>query len=188
MKKADVFVFSDKMRRLFEEKNVRLLDAEKRDDQFYAKLEWFSPAGENFVWTEWFNDEKEFVASLVEHAETFDVDDYCELRIDHRGENGVPKRISDVLKDAEAIQTFLFDLAEAAGCMLNPNSEPLREFEVSIRVEGRFYCNVNAKDFEEAKRKGEELFVSADIGDLECVEWKAVNATDTETEEIHDFC
>ena len=50
------------------------------------------------------------------------------------------------------------------------------EYEVSIVVNARFYTSVQASSPEEAKEKASAIFEEADIGELECVDWKVQHA------------
>lgn len=52
------------------------------------------------------------------------------------------------------------------------------KYYVSIAVDGRVYCEVEARDPEEAKEKAEEAFFEADLGELECIDTAFVNCED----------
>ena len=60
------------------------------------------------------------------------------------------------------------------------------KYWVTLAVSGRCEIDVEAKNFDEAKQKACEKFYDADIGDLECVDWKAINAED-ETGKFVDY-
>lgn len=55
---------------------------------------------------------------------------------------------------------------------------------VSVAVEGRVYVEVDAESFEDAKTKACAKICDMDFGELECVEWDAVNAESEDGEEI----
>lgn len=59
-------------------------------------------------------------------------------------------------------------------------------YEVSIRVDGRYHVTVRAASLEEARARANEAVVDANFGELECIEWEAINATDEE-DNIHDY-
>lgn len=61
-----------------------------------------------------------------------------------------------------------------------------KKFCVGIAVNGRAYITVNARNPEEAKQKAEYAFQEFDIGNIECVDWKAINA-ECEDGERTDF-
>lgn len=52
------------------------------------------------------------------------------------------------------------------------------KYIVSIAVDGRVDVTVEANSFEEAKKKACEEVCDVDFGELECIEWNAVNAED----------
>lgn len=52
------------------------------------------------------------------------------------------------------------------------------KYIVSIAVDGRIDVEVNANSLEEARELAENEFCYADIGELDCIGHKAVNATD----------
>lgn len=60
------------------------------------------------------------------------------------------------------------------------------KYTVSLAVDGRVDVEVSAENFEDACRKAVDLFTEVDIGDLECVEWKAVNAEASDGT-FHDY-
>lgn len=62
----------------------------------------------------------------------------------------------------------------------------LTKYNVSIAVDGRIDIPVWSDSFESAKEKALEEFASANIGDLECVDFHAVNA-ESDTGEFIDF-
>jgi hypothetical protein len=52
------------------------------------------------------------------------------------------------------------------------------KYVVGIAVDGRVYIEVEADDFTEAREKANNIFMDMDLGQLECIEWKNVNAED----------
>lgn len=59
-------------------------------------------------------------------------------------------------------------------------------YAVSLAIDGRIDIVVDADDPETAKNKALDKFISIDIGEVECVNVYAVNATD-ENGDITDF-
>lgn len=52
------------------------------------------------------------------------------------------------------------------------------KFWVTMAIDGRFICEVDAEDFEKAKEKANAMYCDADFGELECIDAKVVNAED----------
>lgn len=52
------------------------------------------------------------------------------------------------------------------------------KYIVSIAVDGRVDVEVEADSFEKARKKAEGALSEYDLGVLECIDWKAVNAED----------
>lgn len=82
------------------------------DDGMVA-LEKYSPAGEDFLMCV---EVKNFPAAVLKYWEEFDADDHVEELIEAKrnGFQGVP-RASVLVKDAEAIDDMLKELADALG-------------------------------------------------------------------------
>lgn len=80
-------------------------------DDGTVELEKYTPAGEDFIAT--FNAE-ELVEEVKEYAANFDQDEHIEMWIEARrhGTRGVPST-RELVKDAEAIDAMLKELAEA---------------------------------------------------------------------------
>ena len=79
-------------------------------DDGSVELENWSPAGENIIVT---LDGKDIVREMGRYSAGFDVDEHVELWVDSRGKNGVPGSIRELVKDAEAIDKMLQELADA---------------------------------------------------------------------------
>ena len=52
------------------------------------------------------------------------------------------------------------------------------KYIVSVAIDGRIDVEVEANSFEEAKEKACVELYDEDFGNLECIEWHAVNAED----------
>lgn len=57
-------------------------------------------------------------------------------------------------------------------------ASPEKNYVVNIAVNGRISISVDAENFEEARKKACTEICDADFGNLECIDWHAVNATD----------
>lgn len=81
------------------------------DDGGNVELEKYSPAGEDFIITV---SAENFVDEIKEYATSFDQEEHIEMWISARrsGTRGVPS-IKELVKDAEAIDAMLKELAEA---------------------------------------------------------------------------
>lgn len=82
-------------------------------DDGMVELEKYSPAGEDFLMCV---EVKNFPAAVLKYWEEFDADDHVEELIEAKrnGFQGVP-RASVLVKDAEAINDMLKELADALG-------------------------------------------------------------------------
>ncbi len=106
--------FCEKIATSLEKEGWIVLGIEQQDGQFYVELENCSPAGEDLVETIWFDGtDAGFVEALQQHAENFDADAHAEMWVGHRGKNGVPGTIQEILNDADATQQMLTSVAEA---------------------------------------------------------------------------
>lgn len=81
------------------------------DSDGSIELEKYSPAGEDFIITV---GAENFVDNVKEYAASFDQDEHIEMWISARrnGTHGVPSA-RELVKDAEAIDAMLKELAEA---------------------------------------------------------------------------
>lgn len=52
------------------------------------------------------------------------------------------------------------------------------KYQITMTVEGKFTCEVDAKNLEEAKEKAEYEFSEADFGELFDIEAETTNAED----------
>lgn len=101
--------------------------------------------------------------------------------------------LSDILPDIEFGEAAMFMddgcLTENGLAAKNEWLEKLKgeqTYDVGMKVEGRFYAFVRAKDLEEARKKAREAYEDADFGDLECIDMEVINATDSNGN-IHDY-
>lgn len=60
------------------------------------------------------------------------------------------------------------------------------KYYVTMAIDGRFTCEVEANGLDEAKEKAIEEYYDADFGVLECIEAQAVNAED-EDGNLYDY-
>lgn len=74
----------------------------------YAELEFYSNAGEDFIFTVSFTDKESFVKDFEEYARDFDVDEHVKLVMDMEGSPS----IAELVEDAKDIQSFLSDVSK----------------------------------------------------------------------------
>lgn len=80
--------------------------------EYYAELECFTPLGEDWLLTIWFDGtDSGFIESISESYDNFDVDEEASFLIENRGKNGVPSSVKALLEDAEWKKKTLEDLA-----------------------------------------------------------------------------
>jgi len=104
---------SEKVLNVIKEADFTCSEVEEQDGQFYVELGQYTPEGKDWHETIWFNGtNKGFLEALKERIEDFDVDEEVELLIPSRGKNGVPKKISNLIKDAEWKLKALEDLCD----------------------------------------------------------------------------
>lgn len=78
---------------------------------FYAEIETFSLCGEDVVETVYFDGtDVGFIDGIKQCTYNFDADEHAEFWVNHRGENGVPNSIRELIDDANAIQGMLDEL------------------------------------------------------------------------------
>lgn len=97
----------EKYSKIFEELDWQWSAVDQNGD---IELETWSPAGEDVVFDV---NADNLVYEVRCYANNFDVDDHVLMWAEHRGENGVPNSIRELLDDAEAIQDMLNELADA---------------------------------------------------------------------------
>lgn len=104
---------SEKVTDILENNGWRLCSCEKQDGEYYAEIEQYSPAGEDYVFTVWFNGfDADFIEKVCEYAEDYDADDHAADLVQYRGQGGVPNSVREIIDDAEEIGTMLSDLSD----------------------------------------------------------------------------
>lgn len=103
---------SEKVTDVIENNGWRLCSVERQGWEYYADMEKYSPAGEDYVFTAWFNGfDADFIEKVCEYAEEYDADDHAADLVQYRGQRGIPNSIREIIDDAEAIGTMLEDLS-----------------------------------------------------------------------------
>lgn len=105
-----------------ESMDISVSSMNEQDGNFYCELEFYSPAGEDFIFTVWFDGTPEdFVEQFAAYEEDFDPDEHAAGWIEGRGTNGIPNSIAALIKDAENIKEIL---EETAAKLQNLDVEP----------------------------------------------------------------
>lgn len=83
-------------------------DIEKQGDEYYAELEFYSHAGEDFVFIIWFTDEDSFIDNFQEYAFNFDSDEHVREWIKN---DLTQMSVHRLIDDAEEIEEFLSEVS-----------------------------------------------------------------------------
>lgn len=101
--------------------------SDKREDEVCVELEKFSPMGQDFIATLWFENDNEddFIDKLKDYWQNFDPDEETARWIDDMGHgiNGAPYNLQDVLIDMEDCKEMLRDLYIAFHNKAYPDSK-----------------------------------------------------------------
>lgn len=102
---------SAKVRKTLENNDFRIIFCsieEEKNGQYVAELEWYSPAGEDFIVTLWFDGTSaDFVREFADYADDFDPETHA---VEQYGMRGAPG-IRDLLDDADEIKNTLMRVA-----------------------------------------------------------------------------
>lgn len=84
------------------------------ETETYAEFRKYSPAGEDFSFTVFYDDADDLARKVLDYSEEFDVDEHIEMWVEARrnGVSGVPSTRA-LCDDAEAIDTMVQELAAA---------------------------------------------------------------------------
>lgn len=104
---------NDKVIDVLENKGFAIHEVEKQNDDFIVEINQYTPLGEDWWETIWFDGTNEgFVKAARERYFNFDVDEEAEIWIENRGKNGVPNSIKALVEDAEWKESMLRELAD----------------------------------------------------------------------------
>ena len=117
MKKS---MLPEKITDVLESQDWNLCSIIEQDGEYYAELEKYSPIGEDFVPTIWFNGlPTDFIEKVAEYADDYDADNHVIDLIECYRRNDLPGSLRDLIDDAETIGGMLYDLADALSVVLN---------------------------------------------------------------------
>lgn len=104
---------NDKVIEIVEYKNFYIREVEKQGNDFYVEINQYTPCGEDWWETIWFDGTDEgFIEAVRERYNNFDVDEEAEIWVESRGKNGVPSSIKALIEDAEWKESMLGELAD----------------------------------------------------------------------------
>jgi hypothetical protein len=98
---------------VLEKNNINILSTEKQNNEYCTELEFYSNAGEDFVFCI-FHDRtmKNFADMFEVYAIDFDPDEHAEIWVEARHRvSGVPSSIRALIDDADAIKETLEEVA-----------------------------------------------------------------------------
>ena len=101
--------------KILENNDINIICTEKgfNTKNYYTELEFFTDAGEDFVFSVWHNGTKEsFINAFCEYAADFDADEHAEMWVNMRGQRGVPESIRTLIEDADGIAATLETIAD----------------------------------------------------------------------------
>lgn len=97
---------------ILDENDISVASVEHEKDTLNVEMEYYSDAGEDFIFNVSCEDKEEFTAAFREYAEEFDAEEHAEEYVEVRGTNGVPESIATLLGDANSIKEHLKDVAD----------------------------------------------------------------------------
>jgi hypothetical protein len=99
---------------VLENNDINIICTEKQDGEYYTEMEFYSDAGEDFVFSIWHSrTKKSFIDAFRDYAIDFDPDEHAEMWVNARNTvNGVPQSIQALIDDADSIDSFLNEVSE----------------------------------------------------------------------------
>lgn len=87
---------------------LNICSVEFQNGRYYAEMEFYSDAGEDFIFTVWFDGTwGDFVDNFRQYVIDFDPDEHAEMWVNSRGKDGVPNSIRTLIDDADSILEYL---------------------------------------------------------------------------------
>lgn len=98
---------------ILENNDITIHERDKHNKEYYREIEFYSDAGEDVIEVIWYDGTPDgFIKAFAKNADNFDADEHAEMWIDHRGKNGVPDSIREIINDADCIKNKLLCVAE----------------------------------------------------------------------------
>lgn len=103
---------SKKVNETLSANDFRICSIEEQRGNYVAELEWYSPAGEDFIMVLWFvGTSADFIREFGKYAEDFDPEEHAAMWIENRNSvSGVPS-IRELIDDADEIKETLMRVA-----------------------------------------------------------------------------
>lgn len=96
-----------------EKNRFTIHNVEKQGKELYVELGRYTPCGEDWWETIWFDGTNDgFIEAVRDRYNNFDVDEEAEIWVECRGRNGVPSSIKALVEDAEWKESALGRLAD----------------------------------------------------------------------------
>ena len=93
---------SDNIVSILEYNEFSISEIEKQDGEYYAEIEQYTPEGEDWFESIWFDGtDNGFITAVQNVSRNFDPNEAAMVWIPCRGKNGVPESIKDLIADAE---------------------------------------------------------------------------------------
>jgi len=119
-----ITVLHKKLMEVLNRHEFAVISISKQGNEYYVEMERFTPAGEDWIPTIWFDGTwNDFIDSVKRAYNEFDVDEEAEIWIESRGERGVPSSIRVLVEDAEWKEKALLELSEELGRMYSDNDK-----------------------------------------------------------------
>lgn len=112
VKSLDEFILLGKeIIEIFNKNEISVSVQQDFDDNSYVNMEFYSDAGEDFVFDIDFENRESFLKAFKEYARDFDPDEHAAMWIENRNVNDVPQSAQELIKDAKSIKAFLENVA-----------------------------------------------------------------------------
>ena len=105
---------SAKIIEILENNDINIICTNKHGKEYYTEMEFYSDAGEDFVFSIWHSRTKRsFINAFRDYAIDFDPDEHAEMWVNARNTvKGVPQSIRTLINDADSIGNFLEEVSE----------------------------------------------------------------------------
>lgn len=157
-------LLSEEIINILERNNFSYIsEIKKQGKEYYVEFGQYTPAGEDWCETAWFDGSQEGFVNAVRDLENgFDVDEETEFRMEMRGKNGCPNSIETLVDDAKWKKEQLERLAVA---LENPNAvvpaSPKAILRVVVNYTGTQFFSENDSGYvsEHASLKAAEKYI-----------------------------
>lgn len=133
-KSLEEFIFFGKDNiEILDKNDISVISVERNQSgKIDAELEFYSDAGEDFVFTISFEDRESFPKAFKEYAGYFDPNEHAEMWIENRNVSGVPQSVQELIDDAESIKAFLENVSSE---LLHEEAEKVISVQITLEKE-----------------------------------------------------